>query len=52
MSRDIVKNIVENIYNDQFNTLKEDVANVISRKAVDVLENKKNEVAANFFNKQ
>jgi hypothetical protein len=52
MSADIVKNIVENIYNNEFNTLKEDVAKIISRKAVDILENKKIEVAKNFFNKQ
>jgi hypothetical protein len=52
MSKDIVKNIIENIYNDQFNTLKEDVAKIISNKAVDLLENKKIEVAKGFFNKQ
>jgi hypothetical protein len=49
MSNKIVKNIVENIYNDKFNTLKEDVANVISRKAVDLLENKKIIVGKKFF---
>jgi|APGre2960657468_1045069.scaffolds.fasta_scaffold679894_1 hypothetical protein len=49
MSKDIVKNIVENIYNDQFNTLKEDVATAISKKAVDLLENKKIVVGKKFF---
>jgi hypothetical protein len=51
MSKDIVKNIVENIYNDKFNTLKEDVAKIISKKAVDILEHKKVQVAKGFFNK-
>jgi hypothetical protein len=45
-----LKSIIENIYNDKFNTLKEDLAIVMSKKAVDVLENKKVDVAKKYFN--
>ena len=41
MSNAVVRTIVENIVNDKFETLKEDVSKAVSAKAVNVLENKK-----------
>jgi len=49
MSRENVKTLVENIYNSKYDTLKEDLAKVVSGKAMNVLESKKADVAKAFF---
>ena len=49
MSNPVVRTIVENIVNDKFETLKEDVSKAVSAKAVNVLENKKAVVGKKFF---
>ena len=49
MSNEIVRTIVENIVNDKFDTLKEDLSKAVSAKAVNVLESKKAMVGKTFF---
>jgi len=49
MSNAIVKAIVENIMNDKFETLKEDLSKAVSEKAVNVLESRKTLVGKKFF---
>lgn len=49
MSNSIVRAIVENIVNDKFDTLKEDVSKAVSTKAVTVLESKKAMVGKKYF---
>jgi hypothetical protein len=49
MSRETVKNLVENIYNSKYDTLKENLAKVVSGKAMNILESKKADVAKSFF---
>ena len=49
MSNAVVRTIVENIMNDKFDTLKEDLSKAVSTKAVNVLESKKAMVGKNFF---
>lgn len=52
MSNHIVRTIVENIVNDKFDTLKEDLNKAVSEKAVNVLESKKAMVGKKFFEKE
>lgn len=52
MSRENIKNLVENIYNSKYDTLKEDVANIVSNKAVSILESKKAEIGKAYFAKK
>ena len=49
MSNLVVRTIVENIVNDKFDTLKEDLSKAVSAKAVSVLESKKVMVGKKFF---
>ena len=49
MSNEVVRTIVENIVNDKFDTLKEDLSKVVSAKAVNVLESRKAMVGKTFF---
>ena len=48
MSKDIVKNIVENIYNDQFNSLKEDEIKKIVEIELNKLTKRLSEIKLNF----
>lgn len=52
MSNEFVRAIVENIVNDKFDTLKEDLSKAVSAKAVNVLESKKVMVGKKFFEKE
>ena len=52
MSNPVVRKIVENIMNDKFDTLKEDLSKAVSAKAVTILESKKAMVGKNFFGKK
>ena len=49
MSNAVVRTIVENIVNDKFDTLKEDLSKAVSAKAVNVLESKKAMIGKTFF---
>jgi glycine cleavage system regulatory protein len=49
MSNAVVRTIVENIVNDKFESLKEDVSKAVSAKAVNVLESKKAMIGKKFF---
>ncbi len=49
MSNEVVRTIVENIVNDKFDTLKEDLSKAVSAKAVNVLESKKAMIGKKFF---
>jgi hypothetical protein len=49
MSNQVKKEIVEDIYNQKYASLKEDISGIISKKAVSTLENMKADVAKKFF---
>lgn len=49
MSNPVVRTIVENIVNDKFESLKENVSKAVSAKAVNVLESKKAMIGKKFF---
>lgn len=49
MSNAVVRTIVENIVNDKFESLKEDLSKAVSAKAVNVLESKKAMIGKTFF---
>lgn len=52
MSNQIVRTILENIVNDKFDTLKEDLNKAVSEKAANALESKKAMVGKKFFEKE